>query len=100
MDFNWADQVLNEIGAPSVESLSKAIQELAQMKSMYDLMTSQMVNFAGITDEAFGKLIKEFGDIGTMTNQVTGYYQNYYSEFERFNKKHKQTQVRVLLILD
>lgn len=84
---SWADQVLNDIGdAPSLESLSKAIQELAQMKSMYDLMTSQMVNFAGITDEAFGKLIKEFGDIGTMTNQVTGYYQNYYSEFERFNK--------------
>lgn len=83
----WADQVLNDIGdAPSLESLSKAIQELAQMKSMYDLMTSQMVNFAGITDEAFGKLIKEFGDIGTMTNQVAGYYQNYYSEFERFNK--------------
>ena len=84
---SWADQVLNDIGdAPSLESLSKAIQELSQMKAMYDLMTSQMVNFAGITDDAFGKLIKEFGDIGTLTNQVTQYYQNYYSEFERFNK--------------
>lgn len=84
---SWADQVLNDIGdAPSLESLSKAIQELAQMKSLYDLMTSQMVNFANITDDSFGKLIKEFGDIGTMTNQVAGYYQNYYTEFERFNK--------------
>lgn len=84
---SWADQVLNDIGdAPSLESLSKAIQELAQMKSLYDLMTSQMVNFANITDDSFGKLIKEFGDIGTMANQVAGYYQNYYTEFERFNK--------------
>lgn len=84
---SWADQVLNDIGdAPSLESLSKAIQELAQMKSLYDSMTSQMVNFANITDDSFGKLIKEFGDIGTMANQVAGYYQNYYTEAERFNK--------------
>lgn len=83
---DWADAMLNALGdAPTIEQLASVIDQINKISSAMIYFGKVMPELANLTDEATTHLINMYGGIDGLSTALSSFYQNYYSDTEKFN---------------
>ena len=90
---SWADQILNDLGADmNMEGLQAAVAQIGKIESVFQTMSSTLVGFAGISDEAFAALMKVAGGVEALGSSAATYYQKFYDSGEQREAARKQIE--------
>ncbi|AVS66395.1 tail length tape measure protein [Paracidovorax avenae] len=90
---SWADQILNDLGAEvNMEGLQAAVAQIGKIESVFQTMSSTLVGFAGISDEAFAALMKVAGGVEALGSSAATYYQKFYDSGEQREAARKQIE--------
>lgn len=73
-------------GQEAFDKLQALLQEIAQVEAAFTSLGQTMSMFSGISDEMKTTLLSTFGGIQGVSEAASSYYQNFYSEEERFRK--------------
>ncbi len=80
----WAASVLDQLGnAPTLESLSAALDGINATRVALDGLADTMPQLATLTDATTTQLLRLAGGTVNLQSAVGGYYSNFYSEAER-----------------
>jgi hypothetical protein len=80
----WAKDVVEELGDTfSMEALTSALGGISAMKTALDALGYSSQAWADITAGSVNELIAEFGSVQVAQQNLSSYYQAYYSEQEQ-----------------
>lgn len=80
----WAKDVVEELGDTfSMEALTSALGGISAMKNALDALGYSSQAWADITADSVNELIAEFGSVQVAQQNMSSYYQAYYSEQEQ-----------------
>lgn len=80
----WAKDVVEELGDTfSMEALTSALGGISAMKNALDALGYSSQAWADITAGSVNELIAEFGSVQVAQQNMSSYYQAYYSEQEQ-----------------
>ena len=84
----WADKMLGKLGASaSLEDLSKVVSEINQTQAVLQSLGASVKVFAGLSGEAVLGIINASGGLQAFGARLGAYYENFYSEQEKFDAK-------------
>lgn len=87
LDMNiagWVDGILTAIGdSPSMEALSAAVQQIAQVQTVFESFGQYMLVFADTADSARSLLVSASGGVEALTANMSTFVQNFYSDAEK-----------------
>lgn len=80
----WMHQVLDSLGsAITLDGLSGAMQQIALIDAAFEGWKDSVVGFEKLNGVVQTTLLNVSGGLEALTTNVSGYYQNFYSEQER-----------------
>jgi tape measure domain-containing protein len=84
----WADKMLGKLGASaSLEDLSKVVSEINQTQAVLQSLGASVKVFAGLSGDAVLNIINASGGLQAFGASLGAYYENFYSEQEKFDAK-------------
>ncbi len=84
----WADQMLAKLGASaSLEDLSKVVSEINATQVVLQSLGASVKVFAGLSGDAVLNIINASGGLQAFGASLGAYYENFYSEQEKFDAK-------------
>ena len=84
----WADQMLAKLGASaSLEDLSKVVSEINATQVVLQSLGASVKVFAGLSGDAVLNIINASGGLQAFGASLGAYYENFYSDSEKFNAK-------------
>lgn len=81
----WSKDILKV--ANDFETLTQALQSIAQYKTVFDGLAKTMVMFADISGETQTRLLYASGGMEAFGTNVSAFYERFYSEEERMQKQ-------------
>jgi hypothetical protein len=79
----WADEVLS--AAKDINTLGAAIQQIGNIKTVFDSLGKSMAMFSDLSGAVQTKLLQVSGGIDTLAANAQSFYANYYSEQEKLD---------------
>ena len=84
----WATKMLDKLGASaSLEDLSKVVAEINATQVVLKSLGASVKGFAGLSGEAVLGIINASGGLQQFSTAMSAYYENFYSEQEKFDAK-------------
>lgn len=92
----WADKMLGKLGASaSLEDLSKVVSEINQTQAVLQSLGASIKVFAGLSGDAVLNIINASGGLQAFGASLGAYYENFYSEQEKFDAKLQSLNTRL-----
>ena len=79
----WADEVLS--AAKDINTLGAAIQQIGNIKTVFDSLGKSMAMFSDLSGAVQTKLLQVSGGIDALAANAQSFYANYYSEQEKLD---------------
>jgi tape measure domain-containing protein len=84
----WADKMLGKLSASaSLEDLSKVVSEINATQVVLQSLGASVKVFAGLSGDAVLNIISASGGLQAFSTSLGAYYENFYSEQEKFDAK-------------
>jgi hypothetical protein len=84
----WADKMLGKLSASaSLEDLSKVVSEINATQVVLQSLGASVKVFAGLSGDAVLNIISASGGLQSFSASLGAYYENFYSEQEKFDAK-------------
>jgi len=92
----WADKMLGKLGASaSLEDLAKVVSEINQTQAVLQSLGASVKVFAGLSGDAVLNIINASGGLQAFGASLGAYYENFYSEQEKFDTKLQSLNTRL-----
>ena len=92
----WADKMLGKLGASaSLEDLSKVVSEINATQVVLQSLGASVKVFAGLSGDAVLNIINASGGLQAFGASLGAYYENFYSEQEKFDAKLQSLNTRL-----
>jgi tape measure domain-containing protein len=85
---DWADKMLGKLGdAPSLDQLANVVSEINATQVVLQSLGASVKVFAGLSGDAVLNIISASGGLQSFSASLGAYYENFYSEQEKFDAK-------------
>jgi hypothetical protein len=85
---DWADKMLGKLGAaPSLDQLANVVSEINATQVVLQSLGASVKVFAGLSGDAVLNIISASGGLQAFSTSLGAYYENFYSEQEKFDAK-------------
>ena len=85
---DWADKMLGKLGdAPSLDQLANVVAEINATQVVLQSLGASVKVFAGLSGDAVLNIISASGGLQAFSTSLGAYYENFYSEQEKFDAK-------------
>ena len=93
---DWADKMLGKLGdAPSLDQLANVVSEINATQVVLQSLGASVKVFAGLSGEAVLNIISASGGLQAFSTSLGAYYENFYSEQEKFDAKLQALNTRL-----